>query len=63
MVFGTLKGKGSQQVHKEMRFVCTYKYKGSLTGPAKWISKWRGHGTLTSIFGHHGWPTRKVFEF
>ena len=24
-------------------------------GPAKWISKWRGHGTLTCIVGHDGW--------
>ena len=23
-------------------------------GPTKWISKWRGHGTLASIVGHHG---------
>ena len=23
-------------------------------GPAKWISKWRGHGTLTCIVGHDG---------
>ena len=22
--------------------------------PSKWISKWRGHGTLKSIVGHHG---------
>ena len=21
------------------------------------------HGTLKSIVGHHGWPTRKIFEF
>ena len=33
------------------------------TGPSKWISKWRVHGTLKSIVGHHGWPTRKMFEF
>ena len=30
-------------------------------GLAKWISKWRGHGTLKSIVGHHGWPTREFF--
>ena len=24
--------------------------------PAKWISKWRGHGTLKSIFGNQEWP-------
>ena len=34
-----------------------------VTGPAKCISKWRGHGTLKTIVGHHGWPTRKIFEF
>ena len=34
-----------------------------VSGPVKWISKWRGHGTLKSIVGHHGWPTRKIFEF
>ena len=34
-----------------------------VTGPAKCISKWRGHGTLKTIVGHHGWPTRKFFEF
>ena len=34
-----------------------------VTGSAKWISKWRGHGTLKSIAGHHGWPTRENFEF
>ena len=22
-----------------------------------------GHGTLKSIVNHHGWPTRKIFEF
>ena len=22
-----------------------------------------GHGTLKSIVDHHGWPTRKIFEF
>ena len=37
--------------------------KVSCTGPAKWISKWRGHGTLTSIVGYHGWPNRKMLEF
>ena len=21
------------------------------------------YGTLTSIVSHHGWPTRKIFEF
>ena len=26
----------------------------TITGPAKWISKWGGHGTLKSIVGHHG---------
>ena len=31
--------------------------------PAKWFLKQRGHGTLKSIVGHHGCPTRKVFEF
>ena len=34
-----------------------------LSGPAKWISKWRGHGTLKRDVGDHGWPTRKIFEF
>ena len=24
------------------------------TGPAKWISKWRGHGTLKSISTNNG---------
>ena len=33
------------------------------TGPSKWISKWKGHGTLKNIASHHGWPTRKIFEF
>ena len=33
------------------------------SGPAKWISKCRGQGTLKSIVGHHGWTTRKIFEF
>ena len=32
------------------------------SGPAKWVSKWRGHGTLESIVGHHGWPTKIFFE-
>ena len=27
----------------------------SSTGPAKWISKWRGHGTLKSIVGQPWW--------
>ena len=35
----------------------------NVAGPAKWISKWRGHETLKSIVGHHDWPTRKFFEF
>ena len=34
-----------------------------ISGPAKWISKWGGHVTLESIFGHHGSPPRKIFEF
>ena len=25
--------------------------------------KVKGHGTLKSIPGDHGWPTRKIFEF
>ena len=29
------------------------------TGPAKWIINCRGQGTLKSIVGHHGWPTRE----
>ena len=33
------------------------------SGLAKWISKWGCHGALESIDGHHGWPTRKIFEF
>ena len=33
-----------------------------IEGPAKWISKWGSHGTLKNIVGHHGWPTRKIFE-
>ena len=33
------------------------------TGPAKWISKCRSHGTMKNIVGNHGWPTRKIFEF
>ena len=32
-------------------------------GPAKWVSKWGGHGTLKNIIGHQGWPARKFFEF
>ena len=28
----------------------------------KWISKWRRHGILKSIVGHHGWPTRKIMS-
>ena len=33
-----------------------------IAGLAKWISKWGSHGTLKNIVGHHGWPTRKIFE-
>ena len=33
-----------------------------MTGPAKWISKRRGHGTQKSIVGHHGWQTRKILN-
>ena len=33
------------------------------TGLVKWISKWRAHATLKRNVGHHGWPTRKKFEF
>ena len=29
---------------------------------AKWVSNWRGHGTLKSIVGHHGWLARKTFK-
>ena len=28
----------------------------------KWVSNWRGHGTLKSIVGHHGWLARKTFK-
>ena len=35
---------------------------GEIPGPAKWIWKWRGHGTLTSIVGRHGWPTRNFLN-
>ena len=38
-------------------------YNVLVSGPAKWILKWRSHGTLQSIVGHHGWQTRKNFEF
>ena len=31
--------------------------------PAKWISRWRGHVTLKSIVGDHGWPPRQIFYF
>ena len=34
----------------------------SFTGPVKWISKWRGHETLKSIFGYLGWPKRKILN-
>ena len=33
-----------------------------ISGLAKWISKWGGHGTLKSTVGH-GWPTRKISKF
>ena len=33
------------------------------TKPTKWISKWKGQGILKSIAGHHGWPTKNIFEF
>ena len=39
------------------------KYTLAFSESAKWISKWRGQGTLESISGHHGWLTRKVSEF
>ena len=29
-------------------------YQEGNTGPAKWVSKWRGHGTLKSIIGLDG---------
>ena len=29
----------------------------------KWISEWSGQRTVKTIVGHHGWPTRKMFEF
>ena len=35
----------------------------SMTGPAKLILKLRDHETLKSIIGHHGWPTKTIFEF
>ena len=34
-----------------------------ISGLAKQISKWRGHGTLKSMVGHHSWPQRKSFKF
>ena len=33
------------------------------TGLAKWISKCRSHEKVKTTVGHHGWPTRTVFEF
>ena len=47
-------------ISKIDRITCIYYLD---TGPEEWISKWRGHGTLTSIVGRHGWPTRKIFQF
>ena len=40
---------------------CIITVNQSYSGPAKWISKWRGHGTLKRNVGHHGWLTRKFF--
>ena len=32
--------------------------KRHISGPAKWISNWRGHGTLKRNVNYHDWSTR-----
>ena len=46
----------------QIRTVSYLLYNPSI-GTSKWILKCTSHGTLKSIAGHHGWLTRKTFEF
>ena len=46
----------------QIRTVSCLLYNPSI-GTSKWISKCTSHGTPKSIAGHHGWLTRKTFEF
>ena len=39
--------------------VAVFQWKNAAAWPTKWISKWRGHRSLKSIVGQHGWLTRK----
>ena len=49
------------------KFILKSTYTGYLTRAGEMDFKvgegGRGHGTLESVVGHHGWPRRKVFEF